>query len=95
MTNRLPRVLNKIVVGTPLNSVYGGRPAWPVGLGNPYVIGIDGTRKDVIAKHKEDFLSNSKWIREVKKHKGKDWVCWCAPKPCHCDIYLEVANEER
>jgi hypothetical protein len=26
--------------------------------------------------------------------KGLDLVCHCAPEPCHCDIYLELANPE-
>ena len=27
-----------------------------------------------------------------KELKGKDLVCWCAPKSCHADILLEIAN---
>ena len=26
--------------------------------------------------------------------RGKDLVCWCAPKRCHADILLKYANEE-
>lgn len=26
--------------------------------------------------------------------KGKDLVCYCAPKPCHADVLLRIANEE-
>ena len=24
--------------------------------------------------------------------RSKDLVCWCAPKPCHADVLLELAN---
>lgn len=29
-----------------------------------------------------------------KELKGKDLVCWCAPKLCHGDVLLEIANVE-
>lgn len=29
---------------------------------------------------------------DILELKGKDLVCWCAPKPCHADILLELAN---
>lgn len=24
--------------------------------------------------------------------RGKDLACWCAPRPCHADVLLEIAN---
>jgi hypothetical protein len=24
--------------------------------------------------------------------RGKDLICWCAPKPCHADVLLDLAN---
>jgi hypothetical protein len=29
---------------------------------------------------------------EVKRLKGKDLVCWCAPLACHGDVILKYAN---
>jgi hypothetical protein len=26
--------------------------------------------------------------------KNQDLVCWCAPKPCHADIILAIANTD-
>jgi hypothetical protein len=26
--------------------------------------------------------------------RGKDLVCWCAPKLCHADVLLEIANAD-
>lgn len=88
----MPRVLNKRTDEIPPDAVYGGRPAWPQGLGNPYRIGPDGDRNTVAAKHKAAFLSDPVWVAVVKQYKGRDWACFCAPAPCHCDVYLEGAN---
>jgi hypothetical protein len=30
---------------------------------------------------------------DIKRElKGKDLICFCAPKPCHADVLLEIAN---
>lgn len=73
--------------------VYVGRPSL---FGNPYIIGVDGTRSEVIALYRE-------WIEQqvrddaevragVKALKGKTLACWCAPAPCHADVLLEIAE---
>lgn len=67
--------------------VYIGRPSkW----GNPFVVGTDGTREEVLAKY-------SKWIstQELPFHelKGKVLGCWCSPQACHGDILAEIAND--
>lgn len=64
--------------------------------GNPFVIGKDGTREQVIAKHKAWILApeNAHVVEYAKKTlKGKTLGCWCAPKACHGDTLLEIANE--
>lgn len=83
-----PRVLNKRRDGVPLGAVYVGRPSkW----GNPYRIGVDGTREEVVQLYRERFPKPS--IRLAQKElRGKDLVCWCAPLPCHADFLLEIAN---
>lgn len=74
-----------------LFDVYIGRPSkW----GNPFTIGRDGTRGEVIAKYKA-------WLEscpELKAHaklelRGKMLGCWCAPLACHGDVLAEIANE--
>ncbi len=72
--------------------IYIGRPSiW----GNPFTIGPDGTREDVIQKHKQKILSNPKMVARIKRELGgKVLGCWCKPKPCHGDTYVEIANEE-
>ena len=59
-------------------------------FGNPYAIGRDGTREDVIAKHKRDF-DNDPRLREAvwNELKGKTLGCFCKPLACHGDTYVE------
>lgn len=74
--------------------VYIGRPS---PLGNPFTIGTDGTREEVIAKY-ETWLKEQ-WVRGERAHyelkrlikmylAGQDitLICWCAPLPCHGDV---------
>lgn len=69
--------------------VYVGRPTkW----GNPFVIGPDGTREEVIQKYREWLKARMVEGLDPSELRGKDLVCWCAPLPCHADILLEVAN---
>ena len=87
------KVYNKRTHAPPSNnSVYIGRPSiW----GNPFVIGRDGDRNEIIAKYKR-WLESSPALRARAKVelKGKNLVCWCAPLPCHGDVLLLLANEE-
>jgi Domain of unknown function (DUF4326) len=71
--------------------VYIGRPSkW----GNPFVIGPDGNRDDVVRKFEEYLMLNPKLMEAAKQElKGKDLVCFCAPLPCHGDILSRIANE--
>ena len=71
--------------------MYIGRPSkW----GNPFVIGPDGTREDVIRKFEEYLMLNPVLVEAAKKElKGKDLVCFCAPLSCHGDVLSRIANE--
>lgn len=73
--------------------IYVGRPSpW----GNPYEIGRDGTREQVLEyyrTHLEACLDHNPYF--LDELRDKDLVCWCAPERCHADILLEYANAER
>jgi len=88
----MPKVLNIHKHRTSRNSVLIMRPSkW----GNPFIIGKDGTREEVIGKHKMLVLNDPKFIKEIKRElKGKDLVCCCTPKRCHGDILLVIANQK-
>lgn len=85
-----PRVLNKHKVGIPEGAVYIGRPSrW----GNPFEIGRDGTRDEVIALYEQYIMATDELRRKViHQLRGKDLVCFCAPKACHGDVLLRIAN---
>jgi hypothetical protein len=87
-------VLNFYAIGKtiPPGAVYIGRGRGST-LGNPFEIGKDGTREKVVAKHRDWFLAQPELVERVKRElRGKDLVCFCAPRACHGDIYDEVAN---
>jgi hypothetical protein len=70
--------------------VYIGRPSkW----GNPFEIGKDGTREEVIEKYKKYLLSRPNLLKDISELKGKILGCWCKPLACHGDILAELADE--
>ena len=84
-----PRVLNKHHGNIPKDAVYIGRPStW----GNPFVIGKDGDRAEVIAKYRDWLSNNTVLMAALPDLRGRDLVCFCAPAPCHGDVLLEMAN---
>ncbi len=70
--------------------VYIGRPSkW----GNPFSIGKDGTRKEVIKKYRNYILSNKKLMNELHELEGKVLGCWCKPRACHGDVLIELLDK--
>lgn len=77
--------------------VYIGRGVPRSGLnasewGNPFKIGKDGTREEVMVKYRAWLLGNLELLKKVPELKGKILGCWCAPEACHGDILAELAN---
>lgn len=63
--------------------VYIGRPSkW----GNPFAIGRDGTRNEVIAKYEAWLFEQPTLMTALPELRGKVLGCWCAPLPCHGDV---------
>jgi len=62
-------------------------------FGNPFVIGVDGDRDEVIHKFDEYFCNklatDSKFKLAVWELKDKVLGCYCKPQRCHGDI---IAN---
>lgn len=86
---KIPKVLNKYTDDC-RNAVYIGRGSK---YGNPYVIDRDGTREEVVEKYRKYIEGYPELIALVKRNlRGKNLVCYCAPKSCHGDILLEIAN---
>lgn len=76
----------------PEGAVYVGRPSmW----GNPFVIGRDGTREEVIAKYRAGLAALDPLVLAVRLGQLADrnptaLACWCAPEPCHADVLAEL-----
>lgn len=87
-----PRVINKYHGALQSdNSVYIGRPSkW----GNPFAIGRDGNRAEVVAEYRAYVCGRPDLIADLRELRGKDLVCFCAPKMCHGDVLLELANDD-
>jgi hypothetical protein len=60
--------------------------------GNPFIIGIDGDREEVIEKYHQYFLHQPKLIAQVSKLKGQRLGCFCKPEACHGDILAYYAD---
>jgi Domain of unknown function (DUF4326) len=48
-------------------------------------------REQAIAKF-EVHLVESGLIDQIGELRGKHLACWCAPRPCHGDVLLKLAN---
>lgn len=84
------RVFNKYHRDAPPGAVYIGRGS---PYGNPFVIGTNGDRDEVIAVHRDWIREQPELLERVRRDlAGKSLVCFCYPKPCHGDTLVEVAD---
>jgi hypothetical protein len=81
----------------PPNAVYIGRRLKRAGYDlpeskwhNPFKVGRDGTLDQVLAKYRERVVSRPDLMASLPELEGKLLVCWCAPKPCHGDVLIEL-----
>lgn len=96
-----------ITIGNKRNGARGHYIGRPSALGNPFVIGRDGDRNNVIRLYSR-WLANElhrhpsgsaalEFNALLQQHKaGKDLtlVCWCAPLPCHGDVIKHALEQE-
>ncbi len=86
--NLLSRVVNKRIEHYDL---YIGRGSiW----GNPYVIGRDGDRSQVIAKFEKYLRSDTSLMDQLHLIDGKILGCFCKPYDCHGDVLVRVRTEQ-
>jgi hypothetical protein len=86
----MPKTWHKMNPTIPDGAVYVGRPSkW----GNPYLIGEHGDRDEVIRRFEEHLLRTPDLMAALPELRGRDLVCWCAPKPCHADVLMRYANQ--
>lgn len=83
---------NRVGTNYPINYVYCGRPSrW----GNPFAIGRDGNRAQVIWKFYEYWHDDEQ--RELRMAACRELIektlgCWCKPDACHCDVIAAYVN---
>ena len=72
--------------------VYIGRPSkW----GNPFVIGRDGTRPQVLARYREWIQAQPDLMAALPELREKTLGCWCAPfNLCHGDVLKQLAEKQ-
>jgi hypothetical protein len=70
--------------------VYIGRPSkW----GNPFRIGPDGTRQEVVAKYRAWIAQQPDLMAALPELEGKTLGCWCKPEACHGDVLVELVEQ--
>jgi len=61
--------------------------------GNPFRIGVDGTREEVVHKYLDWILDQPNLMKQMHTLRDKVLGCWCAPKICHGDALVIVLEE--
>ena len=62
--------------------------------GNPFVIGDDGDRDEVIAKYGDHYLPHKTRLQErLPELAGSALGCWCSPEACHGDVLKKLAEQ--
>jgi len=68
---------------------YIGRPSkW----GNPFVVDKHGTRGECIALYEGWLRENTALFAALDELRGLVLGCWCAPRACHGDLLVRLAN---
>ena len=81
-----------IVISRGPYDIYIGRPG---PYGNPFIIGRDGTREQVISKCDAYLDAHFEIVEQLRAEcaaLGKDVVrlkCFCSPLACHGDLYKQ------
>lgn len=66
-------------------------------FGNPFKIGKDGDRQEVVDKYRDYFnkrlKTDEQFCQSVCSLKGCILGCWCTPLLCHGDIIVEWLDD--
>jgi hypothetical protein len=60
--------------------------------GNPFVIGVNGSRSECIEQFRNWLIFNGTLVRDIAELTGKRLGCVCAPKSCHGEVLAQMAN---
>lgn len=76
--------------------VYVGRNPKGMGIakwGNPFVVGRHGTREECVARYESWLLEDAELMAALSELRGKVLGCWCAPRACHGNVLVRLANQ--
>jgi len=81
-----------VYIGRGCDPRTGERGRW----GNPFRIGRDGGRKEVIAQYRRwlhaEIEAGRVPLGELASLHGKVLGCWCAPRVCHVEVLAAAAK---
>lgn len=80
-----------VYIGRRLNQGGWSLPQSP--WANPFVIGADGTREEVLEKYKAYVAGKPELMALLPTLKGKTLGCWCKPAACHGDVLIELLEK--
>ena len=60
--------------------------------GNPFIIGKDGNRSEVIKLYEEYILKETDLMESLHELDDKVLGCFCYPKNCHGDILIKLRH---
>lgn len=83
---RTSKVINVNLTKEPFDIYIGRGSKW----GNPFVVGKDGTREDVLFLYEQYIYNNPDLLNNLYLLKNKILGCHCKPLDCHGDILLEI-----
>ncbi|OQR97478.1 hypothetical protein THRCLA_06936 [Thraustotheca clavata] len=85
---------NHVYIGRAMPA-YQGKSAIPGSVwGNPFKIGRDGTREDVVTKYHAYITAKiGRGELNIKELQGKTLGCWCSPEACHGDVLATLSNK--
>lgn len=86
-------IVNIRKMAPPPGTIYCGRPSE---FGNPFVIGVHGSRPEILEKYALYLKKRRHLIEKAKRELlGKTCGCFCVPEPCHVEILIGCAMEDR
>ena len=61
--------------------------------GNPFVLGRDGSRAQVIDKYRQWIIGQPGLMAQLEELKGKRLGCVCKPLSCHGDALVSMVED--
>jgi hypothetical protein len=61
--------------------------------GNPFRVGVDGDRDQVIARYEAYIRERPDLLARLGELEGKRLGCFCKPKRCHGDVLVKLIAE--